>query len=61
MGRSFIRRADAAAGFGQRLDVSRERFANSLKPIQLFLLLKNSFVQFLDKVFLKGNFCFDVD
>jgi hypothetical protein len=45
---------------GQRRDMSCERFTSCLKPFQLFVLLINGLVQFLDQVFLEGNFRFDV-
>jgi hypothetical protein len=48
-----------APSFFQCFDVSYQRFANCIKPVQLFLLLIDSLIQLLNQVFLKGDFCFE--
>jgi hypothetical protein len=52
--------AHIPGGFFQRFHVSYQRFANRFKARQLLLLLIDRLVEFLDQVFLEGNFCFDV-
>ena len=60
MRRPFVRRHSLIPCFSLRLDLSCERFTKRFKVIQLLLLLIDRFVQFLDQVFLEGDFCFDV-
>ena len=60
MWRPFIRWLALVGLFSERLDVSCERFTKRFQPFQFLLLLIDRFVQLLDQVFLKGEFCFDV-
>ena len=60
MRRPFVRGLALVTLFCQRLDVPCERFTNRFKAGQLSLLLIDRFVQFLDQVFLEGDFCFNV-
>lgn len=60
MRRPFVRGHSFISRFSLRLDLPCERSTNRFKPVQPLLLLIDRFVQFLDQVFLEGDFCFDV-
>ncbi len=58
--RHFVHLLTLISRFSQRLDVPCEWFTNRFQLVQLLLLLKDNFIQFLYQVILEGNFCFYV-